>query len=229
MREQDKNIFCKAAQKFNAWILVRYTNGASLDYIGNANYTPKPITCKAKTAKHDSPLPIHRSYKIAGLVADPYYYSAVYGGNAKYWDDTLTAQGMTTLKATKTGYGTDSDPASKHYKCLTLDGKYLYGDYDLFDIVPVGHERRNLRAVEELSGQPHLRGPLVIRVANFINSELRCNLIQHGGAYQYDDSFEKVLVFKPMSEGGIYDEWEAAQVMHQYKEVWKRPLHKLLI
>jgi len=66
VRPKDKTVFLEAARHFQVWILVRRTNVASLQYIGQPGYIPKRIDCKAKTADKDVP-----PYKLAGLVVDP--------------------------------------------------------------------------------------------------------------------------------------------------------------
>lgn len=63
-------LFKRAARNFNVSILVRRTNEHSIQYIGQPGYVPKPLTCKAKTAKRN----VHlggRVIKCAGLVVDP--------------------------------------------------------------------------------------------------------------------------------------------------------------
>src|SRR5580692_8024980 len=63
MRVGDRKIFARVAQGMGVWILMRGTNPASLEYICKKGYTPKPIDCKAKTAKKGP---------CAGLVVDPF-------------------------------------------------------------------------------------------------------------------------------------------------------------
>ena len=63
MRAKDLRAFCMVARQYNVYILVRHTNDASLGYIGQPGYYPKPATIKAKTADVDPP-PL--SYKVGG-------------------------------------------------------------------------------------------------------------------------------------------------------------------
>jgi hypothetical protein len=53
MRPRDEMVSQEAARHFQAWMLVRRTNVASLPYIGRPGYVPNRIDCKAKTADQD--------------------------------------------------------------------------------------------------------------------------------------------------------------------------------
>jgi len=66
----------------------------------------------------------------------------------------------------------DTDTKSKHYGCLQLQGSYIHGDYDLYDVIDIAQAHRNLAAVETLLGQPHRRGAKVLIVQNFINARI---------------------------------------------------------
>lgn len=71
MRSRDVEAFRAAAQRFGAHILVRRTNPASLSYVGQRGYMPKPIDCKVKTADRDVVLASGKIVKCAGLVVNP--------------------------------------------------------------------------------------------------------------------------------------------------------------
>lgn len=185
MRPQDKTVFLEAAKKFHAWILVRRTNRASLPYIGRPGYMPKRIDCKAKTADVD----VGR-YQLAGLVVDASIHPGAFGGGkaAKAlaaWKSMLPLQGR--------AYTVDQNPGSKHYGCLLCEGKYIHGDYDLYDIVDMTQPYRNLALVGTLLGQPHKRGPLVLEVQAFVNTRIGTPMIQHGGEAQYANHSEQSL------------------------------------
>lgn len=191
MRPQDKTVFLEAARLFQAWILVRRTNPASLEYIGRRGYTPKPIDCKAKTA--DSPHP------LAGLVIDPRIHPNAFAASKQ--EDALHAwTAMQPLLGHK--YTVDEDKQSKHYGCLMLDGRYIHGDYDLYDVVDVLQLRRNLGLVTTLEGQPHTRAPRFYALQDFINAKLGAPMIQHSGNAQYAAHPERPLidVFGPQGE-----------------------------
>ena len=194
MRTKDKAIFAQAANQFNAWILVRRTNPHSLQYIGCAGYTPKPIDCKAKTADAD----VGR-YRTAGLVVDPgVHKSAAYQGD-KYasaqacWQTFAAEQGLSAPAKSVGPYAVDADSNSKHFGCVTYHGCYLHADYDLYDIILLSHPRGNLAAVETLRGQRHLRGPRLIPVMKFVNDRIKVAMVQHGGEAQYADHSEQSI------------------------------------
>lgn len=200
MRAQDKTVFADAAQRFNVWILVRRTNPASLKYIGRGGYTPKPIDCKAKTADSDV-----QHYQLAGLVVDPNRWPDAFSSPRRQnalqcWVDFAATQGIGT--ASQSGrYGVDEDPASPHYGCVRLEGSYVHGDYDLYDIILPEHPRGNLAAVETLHGSPHMRGPRVVPVMDFINRNIGVPVVQHGGEMQYTDHSEQSIdVFGPQGQ-----------------------------
>jgi hypothetical protein len=193
MRTQDKIAFLEAARKFQAWILVRRTNRASLDYIGRSGYTPKRIDCKAKTADLDVP-----PFKLAGLVIDPTIHPRAFKADRKAKADQAWAD-MKSLVGTV--YKIDLNPQSRHYGCLMLNGAYIHGDYDLYDVIEVARPRGNLALVETLHGQPHFRGYKVKPVLEYINSRIGSPMIRHGGEAQYKDHSEQSIdVFGPNGE-----------------------------
>ncbi len=193
MRPIDKTAFLEAARHFQVWILVRRTNVASLQYIGRPGYIPKRIDCKAKTADRDVP-----PYSLAGLVVDPNMQTGAFSpgrfGKAKVaWTAMKSLVGSV--------YKVEADSRSKHYGCLKLQGSYIHGDYDLYDIIDVKQPHRNLAAVEMLLGQPHLRGAKVLPVQEFINGRIGTPMVQHGGEAQYaDHSQQSIDAFGPNGE-----------------------------
>jgi hypothetical protein len=193
MRSQDKPLFLEAARQFGVWILVRRTNVASLPYIGCPGYTPKRIDCKAKTADLDVP-----PYKLAGLVVDPNLQPRAFKteklAKAKeFWSAMVHSLGAM--------YKVDADSRSKHFGCLKLQGSYIHGDYDLYDVIDATQPSRNLAAVETLLGQPHRRGAKVTPVQKFINDRIGSPMIQHGGEAQYaDHSAQAIDAFGPSGE-----------------------------
>lgn len=197
MRTQDVTIFAQAARKFNLWILVRRTNPKSLQYVALPGYTPKRIDCKAKTADKDV-----GSYKLAGLVVDPEKWPNAFRTERlsdvrKNWEKFLRE----CIDKPGKGYAIEQNENSSHFGCATFENKYIHGDYDLYDIIIPQHARRNLAAVETLHGQPHLRGPKVNPVKNFINELIGVPMVQHGGEMQYTDHSEQSIdVFGPGGE-----------------------------
>jgi len=193
MRSQDKAVFLEAARQLQVWILVRRTNPASLQYIGRPGYSPKRIDCKAKTADADVP-----PYKLAGLVVDPGIHPRAFKP-----DKAAKAQSCWAAMKPVIGglYKVDTNPNSTHYGCLQLQGSYIHGDYDLYDVIDITQAHRNLAAVETLLGQPHRRGAKVIAVQEFVNSRIGSPMIQHGGEAQYADHSEQAIdAFGPSGE-----------------------------
>lgn len=72
MRQKDVQAFKRTAAHFKCYILLRRLNEFSKRFIGEEDCTPKPIDCKAKTAKvkffHQG---LNREIDLAGLVIDP--------------------------------------------------------------------------------------------------------------------------------------------------------------
>jgi hypothetical protein len=193
MRSQDKAIFLEAARQFQIWILVRRTNRASLEYVGRPGYTPKRIDCKAKTADIDI-----APYRLAGLVVDPGIHPKAFKpGKAAKAADCWAAMKPLLGRV----YKVDTDTKSRHYGCLQLQGSYIHGDYDLYDVIDIAQVHRNLAAVETLLGQPHRRGAKVLTVQSFINARIASPMIQHGGEAQYADHSEQSIdAFGPNGE-----------------------------
>jgi hypothetical protein len=76
--------------------------------------------------------------------------------------------------------------------------RYLFGDYDLKDIVDPDHPSGNVAAVEKLYGQLSLRGPKVYPVQEFINTRIGVPILQHGGDAQARPHADEVVhVFSP--------------------------------
>ncbi|HLW79206.1 MAG TPA: hypothetical protein VKU44_06365 [Terriglobia bacterium] len=196
MRAQDAVIFSQAAVQLQLWIFVRLSNKASRPYMGLSDYVPKRIDCKAKTAHWDE-----GGKKLAGLVVDYRIHSGVFepGKDAgKPWKDFEIASrpGMPGSP-----YQIDTNPSSKHYGCVTLNGKYIYSDYDLWDIVDPGNPRRNFGIVEDLHGQTHIRSHLQRRVEDWINPRLSAPMIQHSGEMQFNKVTDQPIdAFGPKGE-----------------------------
>jgi hypothetical protein len=86
MRGKDLQKLLMVARDFGVIILVRHTNAASLRYVGQRGFYPKPAAVKAKTADMNSP-PLRRSVggrvvntvlDIAGLVVHPGFHPGAY-------------------------------------------------------------------------------------------------------------------------------------------------------
>lgn len=199
MRPIDKIVFSEAAHHFNVWLLVRRTNPKSLPYIGKSGYVAKRIDCKAKTADLDSD-----GFQTAGLVVDasihPHAFKSGKGAKALgEWDSFARQQGISEKNEGR--YTVDRDKKSRHYGCVLFDGKYIHGDYDLYDIILAEQPRRNLAAVEVLHGVPHMRGAKLHEVMAYINERIGAEVVRHGGEMQYADHSEQSIdAFGPKGE-----------------------------
>jgi len=205
MRPQDERVFTDAAQKFQVWLIVRQTNPASWKYIGLSHCLPKPITCKAKTADLDAfPGPgMKRSrYDTAGLVVDPTVHKNVFSGvkavkALQLWNDFKSEY----LGRKGSDYSIDADSNSRHYGCVLYKGKYLHGDYDLYDIIVVGHERANLAVVGERDGAPDFRPARLFPLEEFINGRIGAEMVHHGGQFQFSEHTNDIVeIFGPKGE-----------------------------
>ena len=207
MRPQDERVFAEAAKKFQVWLVVRQTNPASWKYIGLSRYFPKPITCKAKTADIDA---LHGSgprarYDTAGLVVDPTIHKDVFGGDKAtktlgLWNGFKSEY----LDAKGSDYAVDRDRKSRHYGCVQYKGKYLHGDYDLYDIIVVGHERANLAVVGERDGAPDYRPARLFPIEDFVNGRIGAEMVHHGGQFQYSEHTNDIVeIFGPQGESFV--------------------------
>ncbi|HTZ58670.1 MAG TPA: hypothetical protein VMB49_11255 [Acidobacteriaceae bacterium] len=223
IREQDARIFFDAAKNFNVWLVLRQTNRESLKYIGLSRYFPKPITCKAKTADYD-PAPgtaaTRIRYTTAGLVVDPTVHRNVFSGGktatqvVALWTNFKSEY----LNSKGSDYSIDRDAASVHFGCVQYKGRYLHSDYDLYDIIVVGHERANLALVGERDGAPDFRPPRLAALERFINSRIGSQMIQHGGQFQFSEhTNDTVEVFGPKGESfvGPAAPWYAKHFPHR--------------
>lgn len=194
MRPKDKPLFSQVANALQAWLLVRETNTASLQYVGVQGYVPKPIECKAKTADVES-------HPLVGLVVDPTTEpGAISDGRRakalKAWKEFLP-------ELTREGslYAVIVQPGSPDHGTVTLSGSKIHGDYDLKGVILVGQEQRNLNLVGELNGQLHMRGPLFYEVQKRINAGIGVAMIQHSSEEGYADHSDDVIdVFGPHGE-----------------------------
>jgi hypothetical protein len=221
MRPQDERVFAEAAKKFEVWLVVRQTNPASWKYIGLSKYFPKPITCKAKTADLDSFLPgkPRARYDTAGLVVDPKVHAKVFSGGKAASALTLWAKFKAEYLDVKgSGYTVDGDTKSRHYGCIQYKGNYLHGDYDLYDIIVVGHERANLAVVGARDGVADYRPARLFRVEEFVNGRIGTEMVHHGGQFQYSEHTNDVVeVFGPKGESytGPAAAWYAKNFPHR--------------
>jgi hypothetical protein len=216
MRQVDYIHFRQAASAFEAWILVRRTNQESLKYIGLTGYSPKAIECKPKTADFDVD-----AKKLAGLVVDPTRYPQAFKPNrlvkAKcYWNKFIAKHVVSNSI-----YQIESNPQSQHYGCLKQNNHYIFGDYDLYDIILLSHPKGNLGAVESLNGEFHIRGPRLLPIQTFINQRIGVPMIQHGCEMQTrSHSDQTVDFFGP--QGEQFAMHNLADIRHWYSSKFQR-------
>lgn len=241
LRVKDRLAMRDAAAFHNCWILVRATNPASLRYLDDPKYTPKPIDCKPKTADADT-----HGKSLAGLVIVPGIYGAGAFRGAKFskaldcWNSFLKSQNVApcqeanlsqkqrglkeaeALNKLRGEYQVDLDEQSKHFGCLKFKGKWIHGDFDLKDIIIEGQAQRNLAAVDTLRGQPHMRGPRLKQISKFVNDRLGKKMIQHGGEAQFADHSDDIIdVFGPK---GQQTQLNGAEEIEEWYERWNRPV-----
>ncbi|WP_157486621.1 hypothetical protein [Dyadobacter alkalitolerans] len=226
MREEDIQVFKEAAVHTGSWIMLRQTNVQSLKFMGRADCLPKPLVCKFKTASRDS-----KSYHTGGLVVS-------YEIHTDCFDEPKEAHKEWVKYAKKyqlhlhqrprhkpgKGFGIDLDKTSPRHGCLTYDGYYLYGDYDLFDIVRVGDERRNLGLVGEQNGEITVTGINYKAVNNYINMSLGIDMIQHPGSALFKNKFDNIYVFSPE---GNFEFWPKQKAEEEYAK-WIRPVYSAI-
>ena len=208
MRPQDERVFVEAAKTLQVWLVVRPSGPASWKYIGVPHYFPKPITCKAKTADLDAMggagLPRPR-YETAGLVADPTIHKNLFSGSKvadglKLWNEFKSGY----LRPGPSDYKVDLDPKSRHYGCVLYKGNYLHSDYDLYDIIVVGHERANLAVVGTRDGAPDFRPARQFPVEEFINRRIGAEMVHHGGQFQFSShTNDTVGIFSPKGDVSV--------------------------
>lgn len=196
MRDADRQRFAMAASALGYWILVRQINGASTAYFGRDGFTPKPIDCKAKTCDAGPHAGLVIEYPADEGAARQFYGDHKIADAAKCWKDFSEGP---LLDASR-GYSIERQNSS-YLGCVKLGGKYIYGDYDLYDVVDPSQARRNLAVVDTLNSQLHLRGPYHYKVMNYINGIFGVPVIQHSGEAQYKDHSNQFIdVFGPSGE-----------------------------
>jgi hypothetical protein len=196
MRNLFDRILEDAARRFELWILVRRLNPQSYRYIGLPGYSPKPIDCKAKTAKRDL-----GARRLAGLVVDP----TMPGMDAaftdlmdarKWWNEFLPF-----LRRDRSGYSVQTDSKSPHHGCVMLHGRYLHGDFDMLAIIDPNDPANVEGVMEEVRGVKQIRCKRWPEVRTYLNSTLGAEMIQHG---QQDLAFgvkeEPIDAFGPKGE-----------------------------
>jgi hypothetical protein len=95
----------------------------------------------------------------------------------------------------------DRDPKSKHYGCVQYKGKYLHSDYDLYDIIVVGHERA---VVGERDGAADFRPARLFPIEDFVNGRIGAEMVHHGGQFQFSEHTNHLVeIFGPKGESFV--------------------------
>ena len=218
MKAAHIGVFQSAARLYDVAILVRRTNTASLQHIGEGYASPKRLDCKAKTADFDvTPRGsrVHESKRgcIAGLVVDPAivgehaYTDGKYAKAMAAWrsfSNQLKPE-MSTYEQQKTFtyipggglYFVERNPDDPYFGCvkftsssLITAGKCVHGDFDLYGIVDMNAPDKIVRVKEQRLGQTHARSPKFVDVQNFVNSRIGVNMILHGSQETYASGHE---------------------------------------
>lgn len=223
MREKDIEVFKKAAQRYRVYILVRRTNVASMQYFEKDGYVAKRLDCKAKTAQYNVPLARHGIKQTAGLVVDPTIDGFIaafdpdkYAVAREEWEkfahklppEPVTGPGSRDLTYFPGlgFYAVQRDPAHPHYGCvmfasnsLISAARYVHGDYDLYDIVPLASPAHNRITVDKAHGEAHHRGPHLFDVQHFVNRHSGIPAVLHGSQAKFktEHTHEGIDVFYP--------------------------------
>jgi len=158
-------------------------------------------------------------YDTAGLVVDPTIHKNVFSGDktikaGKYWTDFQ----IEYLGVAGSDYKVDTDPKSRHYGCLQYHGKYLHGDYDLYDIIVVGHERANLAVVGTRDGVDDYRPARLFPIEDFVNGRIGAEMVHHGGQFQFSEHTNDIVeIFGPKGEREVAPaaSWYAKNFPHR--------------
>ncbi len=216
LRTQDIAVFAAAAELFDHIIIVRATNVKSLTYIGQKNYTPKPIDCKPKTADNNCFVPDLNLYcECAGLVVDPTVIShAAFASDGKRrkaqesWTGFLRdkskdekANKVFRRRETKGFYAVDTVRISRHFGCLMLSRQDIPAeDFHLASRAWARFKQTEMRYIHgdyDLYGlidlrppeMPSLAGSLINRSPRVLKEKL------HGTEHYYTAKFPQIQQF----------------------------------
>ncbi|QFT32435.1 hypothetical protein K1718_16575 [Roseibium porphyridii] len=218
MLEEHVEVFREAAMLYEAAILVRRTNTATLQHIGKDYALPKRLDCKAKTADFDV-LPLGSKPSatkrgcIAGLVVDPTLFGPSAYKEGRYpkavgeWNnfkarlrpemDSFFQQQTLTYIPHGGLYFVELNPKDPYYGCvkfaansLIRAGKCIHGDFDLYGIVDMKEPERLLRVREERLGMEHARSPKFFDVQHYVNNKIGVTMVLHGSQETYASEHE---------------------------------------
>lgn len=208
MPEKDASVFKLAATAKNCMIFVRPSNPDSARYAGVSGFTSKPLSCKAKTANNSQ-------HPLAGLVVDPTEVAEAFLPGRRKGAKELWKHFKKKLADPSSGYAVVQD--GFYRGCLTLNGKFLYSDYDLLAVVPLDSKRKPIpndprsepKNTIAAGGDVDCISPLVMEVRDWINANsgrpADQPMVHHGADFDdlndYRPGQEMLDVFEP---GGIH-------------------------
>jgi hypothetical protein len=194
MNYSDQMVFLEAANRWKVWIVVRRSNPKSEPYVGNPQCAPKPIDCKAKTADLDVDKG-GMKFKTAGLVTNPWIHPEAFPSSSlsKVREEWKTFESKWLHPPRK--YTVDMDRSHPHHGCVMLEGRYLYSDYDLFDIIDSLKPFNKPKERGRYHGNVNLHSSHFKPVMNFVNSRIKRGgkpvwMIQHGEARCMDQELD---------------------------------------
>lgn len=170
MLAHHKNAFYDVADKLNCWIGLREPNELSDRWIGQPRHTPKPVSCKAKSA--DNP-----SFRHAGLVVDPTlcpeaFLPASLADARDKWNQKFAIGGRLPLGYTCLTTGPEKG-------LVRLHGSAIHADFDLMTVTLAGTDGGMAFTTREQMQA------LMMKVQPLLNSLLGSPMIQHGPEFDY--------------------------------------------
>jgi hypothetical protein len=206
MNYSDQRVFLEAANRWKVWIVVRRSNPESEPYVGDPRYAPKPIDCKAKTAELDVDKG-GMKFKTAGLVTNPWIHPEAFVGlRLSRAREKWKAFESKCLHPPRR-YAVDMDRSHAHYGCVMMEGRYLYSDYDLFDIIDSRDPFNKPKERGRYHGNVNFHSPHFKQVMQFVNSRIKRGgkpvwMIQHGEGVFVDPELDGGGgdVFGPLGE-----------------------------
>lgn len=205
IRQCDEVIFAQVAKDEKVWILVRATNVHSLRYIGKTGFLPKPVDCKAKTADQGG--------AKAGLVVSPLVDRSAFSGSE---EDPSSRCGKARVEWAKFVGGTPTihSPLPAGYSiqmtpgplsgCLMLNGNYLYGDYDLYDVIDPNDPLGSERLIKRVRDKDVSYSPKSLRVQQALNAKFPARMVQHGDQLSFDEHTEDLIYAFPPEDGASF-------------------------
>ncbi|MEN3941793.1 RHS repeat-associated core domain-containing protein [Prosthecobacter sp. SYSU 5D2] len=216
--------FAEFAAEKNQFVIVRNSNDASMKYQGQPGYTAKPMSCKAKTAKHG---------EDAGLVVDP-----THPKQQKAWDDAELAAKDDPEKLAQVK--SDRENAEKYWKKYEedtqkstgkkpevddqgralQDGKKIHGDYDLHGVYDGNSkERVSYGSGDANSPDESLARQRRKEMNEHLDPDGKSEMVQHGGQDDWNNPNKSpdppVTVFKP---DGTSEQLKDADEMKDFYE-----------